>query len=212
MAPPCYFDTIPLEVYSRIWTFLLVVDKPRVSVGRLADLNVILSFMLTHKRAKAAFESVKGWSLYSNMLFLEDIRLDREYNGAFYSRPRCNDRVALALSQAMRIAVERDLSKQLNDTCEKALRKRKIDEVDGNIPAWVRRGVWVEDQKIVGVDCERRIVTIERRIGSSITRSDIFIDEVHTYFPYGPSLDTRLGYGTRVQVIAGDFEGLVLFS
>lgn len=170
--------------------------------------------MLAHKRSKAAFEAMKGWSLYSYVLFMEEIRPQESFR-----------RVCDALARAVRLAADRDgsaISKRLQYSCDSALRKRNRDQLEGEIPTWVKPGAWVQTDayiaipgsnycydhfEIVDVCRERRVVSIQRapRHAGSQTIPEISIDRIWKDAPYHGFLGS--GY-TRVQVIAGDFQNL----
>lgn len=209
-----YFDTLPLDVYSHIWSFLLEVDKPKEYLKNRDNnkhLNTILSFMLVHKRSKEAFVAANGWPLYAFILFLENKKLGWYYRGS-------GRRIPVALHSAVKHAVSVEDSTRLQASCDSAARKRKRDGHNGNVPAWVKPGVHVEDPfslygyqgtcQVVQVHAERDTVTIEYLDTAGNSRREVLLGnltkkDLTRFYSHNDHVE-----GRRVQVICGEFEGL----
>lgn len=221
MSAGSYFDTLPLEVYSHVWKFFIVVDETNDYLkAEDDDLNTILSLMLSHKRAKEAFESMKGWSLYSLLLFLEQKKLRGVIHARIFGGDDANwhlrrrDRLDVTLHRAARVAMspdDHDASTRLQDSCNSDMRKRRWDEADKGFPVWMKLGAWTNLGRIIEVDSSRHMATT--RLEYRHARSGRLVERNYTV-PIDDlwkirvaSYGNRIG-GQRVQVIGGDYEGV----
>lgn len=212
-----YLDTLPLELYSHVWKFLLVLDKPNEYVEGSADFNAIFAFMLVHKRAKEAFESTKGWTLFYYLLCLEHRHLYNLTKGPGHT---CSpNRLEVMLGKAARLAVSHDDSTKLQNSCDLENRKRKRDKFEqGAIPLWLQTGARVvyrrnghllggnDCHRIVDLDIETRTATVqfasrrgEQAYDAPVNRLRKF--QLDRFFVQSP-------VRVRVRVIGGDYKGL----